>query len=512
VIGTIEAMRKRGGIMPVRSLPIFLAILVMGVITPYSESLAVNHISACTIIDEPGYYVLDSDLLVNKTKCIEIKSSNVVFDGGNHRMVAGPFGGTYGVFVYHEAGLRNITVKDTSFENWVYGVFLRDVEKTSVYDVKTKGGFFGIYFSNVENLVLRDSKVDDVKKIAFGLEGVYKAELYNLQAKNATENGILLLNSEGVSIHDSVVEESGFGFYLKNSKDIIVNKCKSAFNEKFGVYIYNSENVEVLGLQALENELDGIKIYSSENCRIYGSEFLGNRVGIFFEGTKESKVIDNTISNSENGIFLSNSRNNHITSNELSGNKKGIISTSSSYNLFNSNRISGGAAISFRDTFSSTITDNWIENAEKGIFLMGDSQRNLIYLNYIFAERNTYDEGKGNLWYSPDIKKGNYYSDYEGSDAYGDGIGDQDYLIPPKNVKDIYPLMNPLKMEKKEIEEEKEVLGEDAGGKETTTPLQSEQKMEESLVDFQSFEFLFGIAALIVIATLIVLLIRDRIL
>jgi parallel beta-helix repeat protein len=483
---------------------------VLALILPANAQ--VNHISTCTLIDEPGYYVLDSDFVVNKTTCIEIRSSDVTLDGENHKITAGLFGGTYGVLIYHQAGLKNITIKNLSFENWVYGVLLRDVSKASVYNIKTKAGFFGIYFSNVKDLTLRNCRVYDVKKTGFGLEGVDDAELSNLEGKSNTENGILLSNSERILIYNSVFEDNGFGIYLKNSKDITINKCKSALNEKFGLYVYNSENVRVSGLEALQNKFDGIKVYSSKNCKIYGSNFEGNRNGIFFENTRESKVIDNTISNSENGIFVSNSKDNYFTSNELLNNKKGIVSTSSSYNLFNSNRIAGGAAISFQDTSSSTITGNWIENAERGIFLVRESQRNLIYLNSIFADRNAYDEGKENLWFSPELKKGNYYSDYKGSDAYGDGIGDQDYIIPPKNVKDIYPSMSPISAEKKEvIKEEKETSKKEI--KETNTPLPSpEQKVEESMIDFYSFEFLFGIGALIVIATLVALLIRDKIL
>ncbi len=475
---------------------------------------AFTHISTCTIIDKPGYYILDSDLVVNKTKCIEIKSSDVTLDGGNHKITAGFFGGTYAVFIYHQAGLKNITVKNLSFENWVYGVFLRDVDKASVYNVEAKAGFFGIYFSNVKDLSLKDCKVCDVKKTAFGLERVYKAELSNLEGKNATENGLLILNSESISLRDSIFEASGFGIYLKNSDNVTINRCKSAFNEKFGLYIYSSDSLEVSGFETSQNNLDGIKVYSSSSCKIYESKFDRNRNGVFLESTKNCRVVDNTISNSENGIFISNSRDNHFTSNELLNNKKGIFSVSSSYNLFNSNKISGvdEIAILFQDTSSSTITDNWIQDAKEGIVLKGNSQRNLIYLNNLFTERNAYDEGKGNLWYSPELKKGNYYSDYSGSDAYGDGIGDQDYLIPPNDVKDIYPLMNPTSTEKKEvIKEEKEAPKKEI--KKTSTPLPSpEQKVKESMIDFHSFEFLFGIGVLIVIATLVVLMIRDRIL
>ncbi|MBO8182245.1 MAG: right-handed parallel beta-helix repeat-containing protein [Archaeoglobus sp.] len=482
-------------------------IALLSVLAPVSAE--VEHISSCTILEKPGYYVLDTDITINKTKCIEIKSSDVVLEGDGRKIKAGRFGGTYAIYVYHEAGLGNITIKNLILENWVYGVSLRDVAKVSIESVTTEGGFFGIYSSSVADLTLKNCKVSNPKKTAFGLEGVKKAELLNLEAVNAAENGLLISNSADISVHDSVFEKNGNGMYVKDSVNVAIDKCRSSYNEKFGLYIYSSEKVNISGFEAIGNKFDGIKAYSSSSCKIYSGNFDGNRNAIFLENSEDFRVIDNRILNSETGIFVSNSKNNHFTSNYLSNNGKGIVSTSSSYNLFNSNRIIGGEAITFHESSSSTITDNWIENAKKGISLIA-SNRNLIYLNNLFAEKNAFDDGDGNIWYSPKLKKGNFYSDYTGKDAYGDGIGDEDYLIPPKNVKDIYPLMKPTGEKPPVIEKEKAPQETPESPKET--PTTTPEEIKETLIDFGSIEFVLGLVALVVIALLIALLKRDRIL
>jgi parallel beta-helix repeat protein len=464
-----------------------------------------TRLNSCKIIDEPGYYLVDVNITTDKTKCFEIKSSDVLIDGSGHKIEAGKFGGTYAVYIYHEAGLSNITVKNFLLENWTFGISLRDVVKARIEGVNTNGGFFGIYSSNVADLQIKDYKAYNLKRAAFSLEGVKTAELSNLIAKNSGY-GILITNSAEITIFNSLLERNSQGIYLENSERVEIKNSSSAKNDNFGLYIYNSERINASGLEVFGNKLDGIKAYNSNSCRITSSVFDENRNGIFLENSENFRVIDNKILNSENGIFVSNSKNNHFTHNELSKNKNGIVSSFSSYNLFNGNKIFGGDAITFHKTSLSTITNNWIEG-EKGIFLL-ESEENLIYLNYLFAERNAYDNGKGNLWYSPKLKKGNFYSDYRGKDVRGDGIGDEDYIIPPNDVRDIYPLMKPIE----EGIEEQISPAQTPEVKETSPAPEEVERVEEGFIDFTRIEFIVSIVALVVIATIIVLLKREKIL
>jgi len=88
--------------------------------------------------------------------------------------------------------------------------------------------------------------------------------------------------------------------------------------------------------------------------------------------------------------------------------------------------------------FENTISDNFY--AGIGI---SEASNNYIYHNTFKTNRyQAYDDSK-NVWDNGYPSGGNYWSDYTGSDANGDGIGDTPYAIPDGINTDRYPLMAP---------------------------------------------------------------------
>jgi parallel beta-helix repeat protein len=135
----------------------------------------------------------------------------------------------------------------------------------------------------------------------------------------------------------------------------------------------------------------------------------------------------------------------------------GIYVRLNNNNVVRNNRVleSGYCGIYVRGSDGAIIHNNTCDdNGDSGIYLL-DASNCVVYYN----DLNNYNEGTGefynaaesgtipstNRWYNESLMRGNRYSDYEGSDANGDGIGDTPYNISvaegPQINSDPYPLM-----------------------------------------------------------------------
>jgi parallel beta-helix repeat protein len=76
----------------------------------------------------------------------------------------------------------------------------------------------------------------------------------------------------------------------------------------------------------------------------------------------------------------------------------------------------------------------------KGGITIKPGEHNRIHHNSLRENGKSSDSGNNNLW--DDGHQGNYWSDYSGKDANGDGVGDNPYSVSPNGV-DRYPLMKP---------------------------------------------------------------------
>ena len=192
----------------------------------------------------------------------------------------------------------------------------------------------------------------------------------------------------------------------------------------------------------------------------------GIKAGIYLESdTNHCIISNNNASNNDRGIHLYYSSNNIMTNNIASNSRFGIILYYSSNNIITNNAISNnrGGIYSWRSSGNTLTHNNILNNFWYGV-LLGESSSNKVYLNnFINDSQNVDSRNSTNTWNS--TKKitytykgnqytnytGNYWDDYNGTDANNDGIGDTPH--PVNSDKDYYPLVEPWENYSKPAEE-----------------------------------------------------------
>lgn len=293
---------------------------------------------------------------------------------------------------------------DIDSSNTVNGKTVYYYSNESSIDVPSDAGqliFVNCSYSDISNL--------DSGKNLFGVELAYSN---NNTVSNCNIGGILLISSRDNLVSFNNINSSNLGIELENCKYNIIRN----------------------------------------NTICNGSRNWGNYRGIALFCSDNNIVLNNCLSNNT-GFKYSEYLGDNVTFNIIMPGLMVALWTYSSNNLIKNNKIIGGTfaeehddiGIFFdRECDGNEVIGNLIQDNYDGVnFWLSNTgcNSNLFYHN-IFSNNSGLNarDGGVNYWYNPILKQGNYWDDYDGVDADGDGIGDTPYDIPDGDNQDLYPL------------------------------------------------------------------------
>lgn len=293
---------------------------------------------------------------------------------------------------------------------------------------------------------------------------------YSIESVNADSKTIVVPDNYS-SIQDAINNAvEGDTIYIKKGTYVenpVVNKSISLIGENKDKTIIDvtaglkveSNNVTITGLTIYDG-WQGITI-SANYSKISGNRITDTQYGIVLLNSFNSTITENQLQSIglSAAIQLSYSNNNTIKNNFIESCTEGIqLRAGSSSNTVTENTITGCQDVAIRllaeyspprmyNPNGNIIMNNNISNSGCGTSVYGSSGNILSNNDYInntiqFSANEDYYLTWGGSRSINTIDR-NYWSDYNGTDANRDGLGDTPYTIDSYN-KDNNPLMSPI--------------------------------------------------------------------
>jgi parallel beta-helix repeat protein len=187
---------------------------------------------------------------------------------------------------------------------------------------------------------------------------------------------------------------------------------------------------------------EGFKLVGVDNVTIKNARIENFTYGIYVESASLTRILENNITaNTYDGVGVFYCSNTTISSNIITLNEyDGIEYFTSSYGNITGNYIASNIWFALGVYYSSdnNIIENRLVNNYKGMELIYSPDNSIFHNNFINHTLQAFTEFSTDTW--DNGRQGNHWSDYNGTDANGDEIGDTPYVVDENNVDD-YPLM-----------------------------------------------------------------------
>jgi parallel beta-helix repeat protein len=235
-------------------------------------------------------------------------------------------------------------------------------------------------------------------------------------------------SSNNSIFENNIADNPSYGMYVTGGSfnDICGNNLTSS---ECSIFLYEAYNYTVSRNIVALNHYYGITLLHSSYTSIFGNEITSNNYG----------------GSDGYGIrILWVSGYNDIVGNNLTSNNYGIyLEDRSNFNTISRNNISSNVeyGIMFNSCYVNNVSENNISNSNDGIRLLSSQTNRFCRNSFVGNDRMVYFDypDRTNVW--DNGFDGNYWSDYNGTDSNGDGIGDIPYLVDSYN-QDNYPLMS----------------------------------------------------------------------
>jgi parallel beta-helix repeat protein len=388
---------------------------------------------------------------------------------------------------------QNITVKDNTITNFFYALSLEQSSGHTITGNNMVDGIVGISIENTTGCVFRSNRMInsgfsirvyslyqyendldssntvDGKPIYYWINAKDKTvpsdaayivlvECTNMLIENASPQGIALiatsdstisrvtmtgrgdgislLDCSSMSIIDNTLHDGGVGIDIEDSSNNIIRGNMISNHITSGIRLSNASN-NLISSNIFANNSCAISVVSfqvslGKGNVIASNNFTKNDDAITVPCSME--IVGNVFEENNNAILLSGSSGSTITRNTFTNNKNALyISAASNNYIYLNNFLNNDHQVTDAGVNASTQPTKASRTSVGSLQLAAAHISGVNFIPPSPPSTNYWDNGT----------KGNYWSNYNGTDANGDGVGDTAYHLYENNV-DHYPLMNPV--------------------------------------------------------------------
>lgn len=378
-------------------------------------------------VDAGTYY---ENVLVNKSiSLIGEDNSNTIVDGGKADAVI--------TLTANNITISNFTIRNSSTSGSYYGLLLNGCNNTIVQNNKITQNYMGLVISQSSSNLFRNNTMDgNVYNFAISGSDIIDWDYWTPTLEHFLQDMDTSNTVEGNPIY----------YWINHENEQVPSDAGC-------VVLVNCTYITVENLN-LGNSFHGLLLAYSSNSTIKNNNVTGSYSGIgVYYGSYFNQITANNLKTNDVGVFGygwdSRPFYNSFIGNTVTENGMGLYLWRTYYNLIQENDItSNQQGIRFWATYNSSVYENKIQDNNVGIAFDESVRYNELYHNNVVNNTVAVSGASGtntesNSWDDGFPSGGNFWSDYSGIDANGDGIGDTPYVIDVNN-QDNYPLMEPF--------------------------------------------------------------------